>query len=484
MIAQSGARRRAVSLLGVVALAVVVGLLTAVQSKVAAAVVAVIALSAVLLPPDRPSRPPDLRGKRFRWLAFAWAYVLIRPIGHFTAGRTQLTAVAGVPSWENVVDLGTHAAIGALALWSLRSNHFRLRPPWLILVLPALALASAAWSLAPRVTLGFSFELVVICLLAMLTVAINRVDPDLARSIMGRTLRIVVALVAILCLVGLLFPPSSATTPGDARFHWPGEHPLVAAAENGFALLVIVFAGRDETGFSRPSRIALAVLFGACLYFGQGRTALAGLAAAALFGFWFLSKGGGWIRRLAGAAAIGVVTLLVVSSFGGAITQYLYRGETQQTVFGLNGRLGVWTFALHQLHTPAQWLFGYGLSATRVLLASNIAWAGDAHGAWIELLLSLGLVGVTVGLTVVTIVAARLLRAAPQAPLASRVLPILFAYVLAMSPMATGFAAPGPEPALGFAVLALCYAMTATWRRAPSPVRASRLVRDLRPLPA
>jgi hypothetical protein len=144
----------------------------------------------------------------------------------------------------------------------------------------------------------------------------------------------------------------------------------------------------------------------------------------------------------------------------------------------------VWTFALHQLHTPAQWLFGYGLSATRVLLASNIAWAGDAHGAWIELLLSLGLVGVTVGLTVVTIVAARLLRAAPQAPLASRVLPILFAYVLAMSPMATGFAAPGPEPALGFAVLALCYAMTATWRRAPSPVRASRLVRDLRPLPA
>src|SRR5205085_11724723 len=127
-------------------------------------------------------------------------------------------------SWENVVDLGTHAAICALTLWSLRSNHFRLRPPWLILALPALALASAAWSLAPTVTLGFSFELVVICLLVMLTVAIDRVDPDLARSILRRTLRVVVLVVAALCIVGLLFPHRSGTTAGDTRFHWPGEH--------------------------------------------------------------------------------------------------------------------------------------------------------------------------------------------------------------------------------------------------------------------
>lgn len=480
---QRGRGGHVMPLLGAVALAVVVGVLTALHFGLAAAVVSAIALSALLVPSSRLSRPVDLGGKRFRWLAFAWVYVLIRPIGHYTAGRTQLTAVAGVPSWENVADVGTHAAILALTLWSLRSNRFPLRAPWLILALPALSLVSAAWSLAPTVTLGFSFELVVICLLAMLTVAIDRTDPELARSVLRQTLRLVVVVVAALCVIGLLFPHGSGTLPGDNRFHWPGENPLPAAAEIGSALLLIVFAGRDEIGFSRPSRVALAVLFGACLYLGQVRTAFAGLAVAALFGYWFTSRGRGWLRRLAGTAAIGMGALLVVSSFGGAITQYLYRGQTQQTVLGLDGRLGVWSFAVQQLHTPTQWLFGYGLSGDRVLLASNISWAGDAHGAWVELLLSLGLVGLAVGVAVVAVVAARLLRTAPHAAFASRILPVLFVYVLAMSPVATGFAAPGPEPALGFSLLALGYAMTATRRRAAAPAPATPFIGDLRPLP-
>lgn len=466
------------------ALAVAEAALTAVQPQAAAAAVAVLALGAVLLPASRLPRPVDLSGKRFRWLVLAWTYVLIRPIGHFTAGRTQLTAVAGVPSWENVLDLAIHSVIAMLGLWSLRSNQFRLRAPWLILALPAIALASAAWSLAPTVTLGFSFELVVICLLAMLTAAIHEADPDLALSILRRTLRTVVQLVVILCLLGLIFPTNAGDISGDTRFHWPGEFPLVAAAEIGFALLVIVFATRAEIGFSRLSRTALMVLFGVCLYMGNARTAFAGLIVAALFGYWFVSSGRGWSRRIAGAAAIAIAVTLIVSSFGGAITHYVYRGQTQQTVVNLNGRLGLWTFTIHQLHTPAQWLFGYGLSASRVLLASNVAWAGDAHGAWVELLLSLGLVGVTVGVTTVAVVGARMLRATRAGKSASRVLQILFVYVLAMSPVATGFAAPGPEPALGFSLLALCYAAsTAVRRQASASVPDAQLAADLRPLP-
>jgi hypothetical protein len=413
----------------------------------------------------------------------AWAYVLIRPIGHLSGGRTSLTAVSGVPSWENVLDLGTHAAIAAAVLWSLRSNRLQPRPPWLILALPALALASAAWSLAPTVTLGFSFELVVICLLAMLTVAIHGVDQELANSILRRTLRVVVLLVSVLCVIGLLDPNVTGATPapnitgatsGDNRFHWPGEHPLVAAAETGAALLLIVFSTRDEIGFSRPWRIALAALFACCLYLGHARTIFAGLIAAGLFGYWFISKGRGWTRRIAGAAAIASGVLLIVSSFSGAITTYLYQGQSQQTVFGLNGRLGVWTFAVHQLHTPGQWVFGYGLSASRVLLANNIAWAGDAHGAWVELLVSLGLLGVTLGVVLVATLALRLLRSASQGWLTSRVLPILFVYVVAMSPAATGFAAPGPEPGVAFALLAFCYAATAAPQYAPSRALAPR----------
>src|SRR5205807_426557 len=105
-----------------------------------------------------------------------------------------------------------------------------------------------------------------------------------------------------------------------------------------------------------------------------------------------------------------------------------------------------------ELHSPGRWLVGYGLGGTRVLFASSTTWAADAHSAWLELLLSLGLVGVVTGVVLVGTVAVRLLRASPTPALASRVLPILFVYVLAMSPAGTGFAAPGPEPGLGFAL--------------------------------
>src|SRR6059036_3753739 len=104
-IANSRARWHAISVLGAVAMAVVVGLVTAVRPSVAAAVVSVIALSALLLSSGHLSRPVDLAGKRFRWVIFAWAFLLIEPIGHFTAGRTRLAAVAGVPSAENVIEL-------------------------------------------------------------------------------------------------------------------------------------------------------------------------------------------------------------------------------------------------------------------------------------------------------------------------------------------------------------------------------------------
>ena len=156
--------------------------------------------------------------------------------------------------------------------------------------------------------------------------------------------------------------------------------------------------------------------------------------------------------------------------FGGPIADYVYRGQSEQTVLGLNGRLGLWGFAVDQLHSVGQWVFGYGLGSSRVFLASSVAWAGDAHGAWVELLLSLGLVGISVAIGVVATLAWRLFRSGRGNSLASPAIPVLFVYVLAMSPAATGFAAPGPEPGLGFVMLAFCYAATAAPRRAASVV--------------
>ena len=226
--------------------------------------------------------------------------------------------------------------------------------------------------------------------------------------------------------------------------------------------------GRKEIGFSRGVSAGALILFGYCLYLGQSRTALVGLALALLFGLWSAAKGGSWVRRLAGIAALLGFALLIEAMFGGPIAEYVYRGQSQQQVYNLNGRLGLWEFAIDQLHSVEQWLFGYGLGATRVFLASSVAWAGNTHGAWVELLVSLGLVGVFAAVGVVATLAWRLFQAGRADALASRAIPVLFVYVLAMSPAATGFAAPGPEPGLGFAMLAFCYGATATTRRAGS----------------
>jgi O-antigen ligase len=254
----------------------------------------------------------------------------------------------------------------------------------------------------------------------------------------------------------------------------------------GVAFLAIVFAGRRDAGFSWPSRATLLVLFGACLYLAKARTVFAGLALAGLFGWWLLSKRSSFIRRLAGALAIGLAMFLLVTSFAGPVTRYIYRGQSQQQVYSLDGRLGLWSLAVHELDSPGRWLAGYGLGGTRVLFATSTTWAADAHSAWLELLLSLGLLGAVAGAAMVATVGARLLRAARDGPLPSNLLLILFVYVLAMSPVGTGFAAPGPEPGLGFALLAFCYAATAAREPVVSrvPVRKkARLEHELRPAP-
>src|SRR3954462_6724231 len=84
------------------AAATAVAALTVFQPGAAAAVCAAALAVAVLLPGIQPTaQPVDLHGKRFLWLSLAWAFVLIRPIGRYTQGRTALAAVEGVPSIEN-----------------------------------------------------------------------------------------------------------------------------------------------------------------------------------------------------------------------------------------------------------------------------------------------------------------------------------------------------------------------------------------------
>src|SRR5919201_3064746 len=89
-----GERWRALMILGVAALAVAMGVLTVVQAPVAAAVAAALALTAAVASMRTLLPPAELDGRSFRWIPLAWAFLMLLPVGHFSTGRTALTAVS------------------------------------------------------------------------------------------------------------------------------------------------------------------------------------------------------------------------------------------------------------------------------------------------------------------------------------------------------------------------------------------------------
>ncbi len=452
------------------------GALTVLAPAAPAAVGSALLVGMLLWFTRTTSHPENLRGKRFLWLSVAWALLLLRPIGDFSTGRTALAAAEGDPSIENVVELLTHAAIGLVALASLKRNRLNGIPPAAILVLPAIALLSTTWSLTPMVTLAFSFELWVIVLVGTLTAAIVGTDTDIGRSIVRRTLLLIVAVIAALCVIGLLVGDAgtraSSTAENLDRFTWPGAHPVVASAEIGLAFLIVAFGGRRPLRLSAFSRGVLLALFAGCLYLGQTRTALIALVTTLVIGL-LIAADRSVLRRLAGLVGVIVAMGVGFFIFGSAIGQYLLRGESQQQVYGFNGRLALWDLAARQIESPERWLVGHGIGGTRVFFSSQ-AWAGEAHSAWLELLLSLGLIGIVAGIVLVAVVAVRMKGSPNRSAIERPLLPLLFLYLLLMSPTGSGFGIPGPGPGLGFGLLVLCYAA------ATAPVRqasAAPLVR-------
>jgi O-antigen ligase len=456
------------------ALAAGVGALTAISPGVAAAIAGASLLPGALVLIGSQSASPNVSGKQCRWLSYAWVFLLLRPIGDYSHGRSSLAAAAGHASLANALELAVHAVIGIAAVVALRRNGLARRPPWPVLLLPILALLSTAWSLAPLITFAFAFEMSVIALVATLTTSIFLADPDLGRSVVRRFFRVTVQYVAVMSVIGLAVGDAGFGPTAEAgRFRWPGIHPIPASIEVGFAFLVLLF-GRREAGFSIPVTVGLLALFTVCLYEGKTRTALFGVAVTLLVGYWIATRLRPLAPRLAGGVAIAVVSVVIVTQYGGGITNYLYRGEPSQQVASLNGRLPLWEVAVKGIDTPDRWLAGYGSGASRVLFAKTSDFAGEAHSAWLELLLSLGLIGVVAGAGLVLMVGARVFRAPEEGAL----LPVLFVYLLAMSPVGSAVVIPGPGPGLGFGMLALFFAARAAPRREAEKVMHIRSVRQ------
>jgi hypothetical protein len=324
-----------------------------------------------------------------RWIPYAWVALCLAPDFRFTFHSTLDNSVSSATP-ENFAQVAVYMLVAALVLHSRRllvaqdPRHLRTGP---VLAWPLIALLSTAWSLVPLFTFVRALQLLVPIGLALLMVRIWLRSPEAARAIWRDTLRLFVQAVTILILIGFV-----TGFWREPRFTWPGAHPGVAATYIGVAFLILVAGGRAFLAL-RPSGYVLRLaLFVTTLYLGDTRGVLAGMLVGLTLMLWFAARTKP-LKSYLGMTYYAIAACLLLIAAKPEIMQYALRGGTVEGITSLNGRIPLWSLAIHLLGDANRWFVGFGYGAARVILPQYIDWAGTAHSAWVEVLLAIGVLG-------------------------------------------------------------------------------------------
>jgi exopolysaccharide production protein ExoQ len=302
------------------------------------------------------------------------------------------------------------AGVYAITLLSLLRNRGRI-PPMLsankaLLAVLFVELASTLWSLDPSVTLHAGATLLLSTLVAL--------DLSLRYS-MNRMMRLVwIALATVIALsvvVELAFP---GLVPGHEleAGAWHG----VFGAKNEFGRIIClgVIASLALPGQSKLRRIAVVVAGSVLALLCRSAGALLYvLAMASLFAGWSVFK---W-KPLPRRSALGAVAILVLAA-GYYVSQNL---ESVTAALGrdphLTGRTDLWALSIADIGEKP--LLGYGNlafwttgSAPARRIREEIKWddAPHAHNGYIDILLSVGVVGLAAYFVFVAEIAKRSYR--------------------------------------------------------------------------
>jgi hypothetical protein len=325
----------------------------------------------------------------FRWVPYAWIALMLSPSFNF---RWEWHTVDSSPSNlspENIVQLLVYASVAGMVLLSRRmlvgSHPIHLRKGPLILW-PLLALGSTVWSIIPLFSFVRALELFVPIGLALLMVRIWLASPENATALWRQTFRFFIRVGTVLIVIGL------AAGWEGSRFTWPGAHPGVAAMFIGVGFLVLIAYGRSFLGLRMSGYLFRLVLFATTLYLTHSRTVVGGVAVAVAVLFWLEARSKPE-KSFVGITYYAVAIGLTVVSFLPQVMEFVYRGQTTQGLESLNGRIPLWEFSIELVSNANRWLIGFGYGSARLLLPETFSWAGTAHSAWVELFLSIGILG-------------------------------------------------------------------------------------------
>ena len=240
-------------------------------------------------------------------------------------------------------------------------------------------------------------QLLVLLALAVLVqreVAVGRASIMHTYRAAARTLLVGVGILMALSLVltGSAGPPEAQYE--FARYRLLQMHPIASAQFLGLGLLVCVLdllAGlRPIRGREQALLVTISLVFAAGLWATKARGALIATLLAILVVLVLTPD-----RRRRGVAVFiaGLTAVpLMAGAFDQGISRSVLRGQTQEQLASLSGRTELFAHAWQLvLERP---LFGHGYLAGRRLFLERFAWAGESHNAFVDIAISLGLLGV------------------------------------------------------------------------------------------
>ena len=266
------------------------------------------------------------------------------------------------------------------------------------------AFASAFWSPSPILSTAKALEyMLLVVTFGTIVASVDRSATSSQRvaAIVATAMTTVVILYLFLNLAefGTLLRFVERADRG-ARLTLFHAGPLESADVISLAVIAVAVV-RGSLSWRLPLLAVLIVLVALTKSIGPGL----GLVTALLAIFW-LNLGA--TNRVVAILILALVCVLGLFSFDLIRSDLQVSPAMMKTLTTINGRIPLWDYALALAWEKP--LAGHGFYAARFLLLDRFTWAGTAHNAFIDVLLTTGVVGLVLLIAFTSYVAARALH--------------------------------------------------------------------------
>lgn len=340
---------------------------------------------------------------RIAWREALLAFLAVLALFRWLMGGDPLDPTTSARGYVQLALLGI-ASFLAFVWWPadflkllVRFAAFLLLPIWTVL--------TALWSFSPLITAGQGISFLMTLILALFLAHRFRTVCEGARVF----LLVLWAIVALGLALNIAYygtplyfgPPASYTPlePGEperARLVLAADHPLVAG--HIFAFIVLLSALHVQKNRTRRGVYILSALFAfGGLLLTNARASLAATLLGLVWQFVLepLKRKGGkvYVFALMAFFILNALLLSYMLNWADLVSEALYSFAPDFST--LNGRIPLWEAIIREMSLqPELMLLGTGFEATRFLTFYLAPWnPGQAHNAYMEILLGTGVVG-------------------------------------------------------------------------------------------